>query len=498
MATTTNVKPADFHTRSGLERSFDYEPSWVNAPFESFNKLTQQQFQDTVAPFQRHGAKIPIVVPEGWRRVETSTPGQHVYVHMETGTISRFPKEVYSMQKESWSGAVDYRQSIPSAAPAESKPVEALAPPAASTPEKPPEAVPPPEQKAEVQAEPATTVAPSQLAASSEPSAEAAASDAQPVGVPAEPPLPVGLLFPGQGSQYVGMLKELRSLPEVKALLKVCDDVLDFSVIEKCLDGPDEELERTDVCQPAMFTANAAAIEKLRGDKPDRVERVQSVAGLSLGEYSALYAAGVFDFETGLRLVKKRGQLMQEAAQKVPQKMASVAGLDREKVLAVCAEARGSSSTEVCTIANSLFPEGYTVAGTKDAIQNFETLAKEAGAMQVKVLKTGGAFHTSLMSSAQLALIEALEAEKKNMKPPRCTVYMNTGPTKIGPATPVSEIVDLLGRQIISPVEWDTSMKEMVKDGVTEFYECGPMKQLKAMMKRIDPAAWKNTSLVGV
>jgi len=294
------------------------------------------------------------------------------------------------------------------------------------------------------------------------------------------------------------MLKSLQSLPEVKALLKICDDILDFSVLEKCLEGPDEELEQTNICQPVMFTANAAAIEKLRGDKPDRVERMQSVAGLSLGEYSALYAAGVFDFETGLRLVKKRGQVMQEAAKQVPQKMCSVAGLDKEKVLAVCEQARSSSGEEVCTIANCLFSDGFAVAGAAAAIESFAELAKDAGATQAKILKTGGAFHTSLMNAAQPALIEALEAEKKNMKPPRCTVYMNTGPTKIGPATPISEIIALLGRQIVSPVEWDTAMREMVKDGVTEFYECGPQKQLKAMMKRIDAGAWKGTTVMAV
>jgi len=222
------------------------------------------------------------------------------------------------------------------------------------------------------------------------------------------------------------------------------------------------------------------------------------MAGLSLGEYTALCAAGVMSFEDGLKLVKLRGEAMQEAAALSKQLMLSVAGLEKDKLEPLCKEALKSEEGGVCSIANSLFPGGFAVGGTEKAIHTLKDLAEKNGALQAKVLKTAGAFHTSLMQPAQDKLAAALEETLPNMKSPKHTVWMNASAEPMRPGCEPSEIVALLKRQLTNPVLWEASVKAIIKEGVTEFYEVGPMKQIKAMMKRIDPAAWKVTTNVEV
>lgn len=314
---------------------------------------------------------------------------------------------------------------------------------------------------------------------------------------PKEDTVPVGLLFPGQGSQYVKMLAEDQNNSVVKQMLKTAKEILGYDLLDVCLNGPEDKLEQTKYCQPAMYVAGCAAMAKLRETDKDKTDKCQAVAGLSLGEYTALTAAGVFTFAEGLKLVKLRGEAMQEAAESgSKQGMISVAGLEEKQLKDLCAKTK--SGGEVLQIANFLFPKGFSVAGTMSAVQRLEPAAKEAGALQAKVLKTGGAFHTSLMEPAQKKLIKALEETLPNMKPPRCTVYMNTTGKPIPAGAAPKEIVKLLGDQLTSCVLWEPAMKAMVADGVKEFYECGPMKQLKAMMKRIDSDAWGKTTNVPV
>jgi [acyl-carrier-protein] S-malonyltransferase len=264
------------------------------------------------------------------------------------------------------------------------------------------------------------------------------------------------------------------------------------------LKGPESKLEETRYCQPAMFLGGMAAVEKLRVDKPDRVDRCQAVAGLSLGEYTAMCVAGVFSFEDGMKLVKLRGEAMQEAAEASDQSMLSVAGLEEETLAALCKEAC-SSPSDVCQIANFLFPKGYSCAGTRSAVEKLMAKAQKAeGCLQAKLLKTSGGFHTSLMGPAKEKLLAALKETLPRMKPPRCDVYMNITGKKITPATMPADIIPMMGDQLTSCVMWEPCMKEMIKDGVTETYECGPMKQLKAMLKRIDPDAFKNCKNIDV
>jgi [acyl-carrier-protein] S-malonyltransferase len=296
------------------------------------------------------------------------------------------------------------------------------------------------------------------------------------------------------------MLKTVKDLPKVKEMLDKSKEILGWDVLELCLNGPEEKLAETKYCQPAMFIGGLAGLEKLRSEKPECADNPQFVAGLSLGEYTALCAAGVFSFEDGLKLVKLRGEAMQEAAENGgPQGMLSVAGLDAGKLKELCAAAQkeeGAGGT--CSIANDLFPNGFSCGGSEKAINLLKEKAEAAGALQAKVLKTGGAFHTSLMQPAQTKLNAALEDTIAKMNPPRSTIYMNATAEPVKAGSPVSAIVDNLKKQLTNSVLWCPSQKKMIDAGITEYYECGPMKQIKAMMKRIDQKVWKTTTNIDV
>jgi [acyl-carrier-protein] S-malonyltransferase len=296
------------------------------------------------------------------------------------------------------------------------------------------------------------------------------------------------------------MLKEMKDDPAVKSMLEKSKDILGWDVLDLCLNGPEEKLEETKHCQPAMFIGGLAGLEKLRKDKPDAAANPTFVAGLSLGEYTALCVAGVMSFEDGLKLVKLRGEAMQEAATtQGKQLMLSVAGLDRATLDKLCEESKkeeGAGAT--CSVANALFPNGFSLGGSEKAINICKDKAEKAGALQAKVLKTGGAFHTALMQPAQTKLNEALDASIDKMSPPTCTIYMNATSEPVAAGAPVSSIVENLKKQLTNPVLWEPSCQKMIKAGITEYYECGPMKQLKAMMKRIDQKVWKTTTNIDV
>mmetsp|Transcript_21011 Transcript_21011/g.65585 ORF Transcript_21011/g.65585 Transcript_21011/m.65585 type:complete len:498 (+) Transcript_21011:113-1606(+) len=494
------VEPSNYKTRKGIEDVYlYYEESWMKAPFDTYEGMTQQQFQDSVAPFTNHGKGVPVEVPKGWRRVEGSNPGKHLYVHMGTGGITRFPKEMYDCKKECWVTATGEKISQEELQMHPEDRVLKIAYKDAPLPSAPKAAAPaikepPPKKKAEkVEEVKAIEEAPAETAAPEVKEEEAPA----PV-VPAEPPLPVGLMFPGQGSQYVKMLSNVKDLPAVKEMLATAEKILGWDLLDLCIKGPESKLEQTKFCQPAMYVGGLAAIEKLRGTKPERIERCQAVAGLSLGEYVALTVAGVFDFETGLKIVKVRGEAMQEAAEASPQVMLSVAGLDQETLAKLCQDSIAGPK-DVCQIANFLFPSGFTCAGTQSSVEKLMAKAqKTEGCLQAKLLKTSGAFHTPLMEPAREKLMAVMKSFEKDMKPPRCDIYMNVTGKRITPATKPAEIISMLADQLVNCVQWEPSMRAMIKDGVTEFYECGPMKQLKAMMKRIDPTVFKTTTTIDV
>lgn len=309
--------------------------------------------------------------------------------------------------------------------------------------------------------------------------------------------LPVALLFPGQGSQYVKMMSSVKDIPAVADMLATAREILGYDLLKLCLQGPESKLEETRYCQPAMFVAGLAGIEKLRAERENSATRFRACAGLSLGEYTALCAAGVFTFEDALKLVKLRGEAMHEAAEKGNQKMLSVAGLDKAMLVKLCKDAQERAGG-VCQIANELFPKGFSCAGNDAAIMSLKDEALKAGALQAKVLNTSGAFHTSLMKPAREKLGAALDEVLPRMSSPRHAVYMNVNAKPLRPGAKPEEIVSLLKDQLINPVLWESSMRAMIGDGIEEFYEVGPMKQIKAMMKRIDPKVWAATASVEV
>jgi [acyl-carrier-protein] S-malonyltransferase len=315
-----------------------------------------------------------------------------------------------------------------------------------------------------------------------------------------KPALPAALLFPGQGSQYVGMLKDCIGLSAVKDMLATAEKILGWDVKELCLKGPEDKLSETKYCQPAMFIAGLCAVEVMRESKKDVVERCQAVAGLSLGEYTAICAAGVLDFDECLKLVKCRAEAMQKATEVVPQCMCSVAGLDRPTLEKLCKEAKAADKDPecVCQIANLLFPAGFTCAGNKTAVDKLCELATKARALQARVIKAGGAFHTPLMKPAQEELSAAIDKALPKMKPPRCSIYFNMTGKKVAPGTDPKEFVDLMKKQLTNEVLWEPTVKQMIMDQVKDFYEVGPLKQIKSMIKRIDQDAFKRTENISV
>jgi len=194
--------------------------------------------------------------------------------------------------------------------------------------------------------------------------------------------------------------------------------------------------------------------------------------------------------------VQVRGKAMAEATKLRPQTMLSVAGLALDTVKALCKEQHVGG--EVCQVVNYLFPKGFACAGTQQAIEKLQVAVEKAGALQAKVLRISGGFHTELMRPAQKELEAALQKLLPNLKPPKCDVYMNSTGKCVRRGTPPEEIVPLLSEQLCSPVLWEPQVRLMISDGLTEFYEVGPMKQLKAMMKRIDGTMFEKTTSVEV
>jgi len=316
--------------------------------------------------------------------------------------------------------------------------------------------------------------------------------------------LPVAILFPGQGSQYVKMLADVHHLEPCKKLIEQAKEILGYDILDLCLRGPEEKLEETKYCQPAMFLANCCALEKLRIEKPDVVERATAAAGLSLGEFNAIWFSGMMTFDDCLRIVRIRAESMHEESKKAPQAMLSVAGLDLQTLSGLCETAAMQAGQTkdgrdcICEVANHLFPKGYSCSGDRPAIENLKTLADTNGALQARILKTSGAFHTKLMEPAGLRLLKSLRAKVTDMGFPKVDLYMNVRGNAQRAGTDPREINYDLAAQVSSPVLWSQSIQEMQKNKITEFYECGPMKQLKAMMKRISPEAWENTTNVSV
>ena len=288
-------------------------------------------------------------------------------------------------------------------------------------------------------------------------------------------------LFPGQGAQKVGMGKAVCDrLPAARGLFDRASEILGFDLADVCFNGPKERLDATDVSQPALFVASFAALELLKAERPEVVDRCDMAAGLSLGEYTALAFAGACSFEDGVKLVRLRGQAMQAAAEATPSGMVSALMLDRDQAKKVRDDAAAAGTIE---LANFLCPGNTVLSGATAACDKAVELIEAAGGKPIR-LAVAGAFHTSLMKPADQKLAEALADTP--ISTPRIPVYSNVDAAVH--ADP-DDIRRVLVRQVLNPVLWEDCVRAMMAAGVETFYEIGPGGVLKGLMKRIDRKA---------
>ena len=277
-------------------------------------------------------------------------------------------------------------------------------------------------------------------------------------------------VFPGQGSQFPGMAKDLYESNETaREMLEKANEILGFRITDIMFEGTADDLKQTKVTQPAIFLHSVIMAKCLPDFKPDMV------AGHSLGEFSALVAAGAMDFEEGLKLVSIRAQAMQKACESVPGAMAAVIALPTEKVDEICASCEG-----VVVAANYTCDGQIVISGEKEAVEAACVRMKEAGAKRALPLPVGGAFHSPLMEPARAELAEGIE--KAVFSTPVCPVYQNV---TAKPSTDPAEIKANLLAQLTSPVRWTQSVKNMLEDGACHFVEIGPGKVLQGLIAKI-------------
>jgi [acyl-carrier-protein] S-malonyltransferase len=282
-------------------------------------------------------------------------------------------------------------------------------------------------------------------------------------------------IFPGQGAQFPGMGKELYEQHEaIRQLFEQANTLLGFRLSDMMFNGTEEDLKQTQVTQPAIFLHSVAIAKTVTDFKPDMV------AGHSLGEFSALVAAGAMSFEDGLMLVSQRAQAMQRACEINPSTMAAVLGLDDDKVEEICAQITG----EVVVAANYNCPGQLVISGSFKGVALAGEALKAAGAKRVLPLQVGGAFHSPLMEPARAELATAIE--NTHIVAPLCPVYQNVDAK---PYTDPAQIKANLIAQLTAPVRWTQSIQNMIAGGATEFIECGPGKVLQGLVKKINKDA---------
>ena len=290
-------------------------------------------------------------------------------------------------------------------------------------------------------------------------------------------------VFPGQGAQFVGMGKDLYdNNPKAKELFEKANDILGYRITDIMFAGTDDELKQTKVTQPVVFLHSVIKAISLGEEfKPSMV------AGHSLGEFSALVAAGALNFEDGLRLVYARAMAMQKACEAAPSTMAAIVGLPDDKIEEICAEV--SKEGSVVVPANYNCPGQLVISGNVEAINEACEKLKAAGAKRALPLKVGGAFHSPLMQPAKDELQAAIE--KTEFSAPQCPVYQNVDGK---PHTDPADIKANLIAQLTSSVRWTSCVQNMIADGADDFTECGPGKALQGMIGRID----KNVAVNGI
>lgn len=280
------------------------------------------------------------------------------------------------------------------------------------------------------------------------------------------------LVFPGQGSQFVGMGKELyENRKEVKDLMESANEILGFNILSIMFGGSEEDLKKTEVTQPAIFIHSVATLKTTDG------VGVEMVAGHSLGEFSALVANGVLTFHDGLQLVSERAKAMQEACNANPSSMAAILGLEDEIVEEICNEIEG-----IVVPANYNCPGQLVISGETKAVEAACEKMKKAGAKRALILPVNGAFHSPLMKSAQERLAGAIENTK--FRKASIPVYQNITTTAVSDP---DEIKNNLIAQLTEPVRWTQSVRNMINDGAKRFVEVGPGKTLQGLIRKINP-----------
>ncbi|XP_064417709.1 malonyl-CoA-acyl carrier protein transacylase, mitochondrial [Latimeria chalumnae] len=310
------------------------------------------------------------------------------------------------------------------------------------------------------------------------------------------------MLFPGQGSQFVGMGKGLLRYEKVRTLYAVAEKVLGYDLLSLCLNGPITELSKTVYCQPAVFVSSLAAIEKLHEENPETIESCVAAAGFSVGEFSALVFAGAMEFAEALYTVKMRAEAMQAASEAIPSGMLTVIGSPQSRYNYACLQAREHCSSlgiqnPVCQVASYLFPDGRVIAGHLQALEFLQKNSRKFHFLRAKMVPVSGAFHTSLMEPAAEALADVLK--KITIQKPLISVYSNMDAKKYRQPQHIRRLVL---KQLVSPVRWEQIMHSVYeREQGTEFpntYEVGPGKQLGTMLQKCNLKAWRSYKHVDV
>uniref|UniRef100_A0A4W5K4T1 Malonyl-CoA-acyl carrier protein transacylase, mitochondrial n=1 Tax=Hucho hucho TaxID=62062 RepID=A0A4W5K4T1_9TELE len=310
------------------------------------------------------------------------------------------------------------------------------------------------------------------------------------------------LLFPGQGSQFVGMGRGLLKYGNVKDMFAVAQKLLGYDLLSLCLDGPEEELMKTVHCQPAVFVTSLAAVERLNHEHPAAIENCVAAAGFSVGEFAALVFSGAMDFAEALYAVKVRAEAMQKASELIPSGMLSVMGRPQAKYKHACLQAREHCLSlgikePVCSVANYLFPDGRVIAGHKEALDFLQQNSRKLHFLRARPLPVSGAFHTVLMESAAEPLRDVLR--QVEVRRPEINVYSNVDAKRY---MHEGHVRRQLVKQLVSPVKWEQTLHEVFErtqgQSFPHTYEVGPGKQLGATLQKCNMKAYKSYTHVDV
>lgn len=300
-------------------------------------------------------------------------------------------------------------------------------------------------------------------------------------------PLKVAILFPGEQNHAVGMLRDVRRKPVVSGMLDAASEVFGFDVEELMIDGPAAEMAAPAVNQPLMYVADCAAFELLRETQPEIAERCQAVAGLGVGEYAALYAAGVITFQQGLEIVKARADALQDLSnqfegQAILIRSLALERLERHLKTAEKSDKEDGTSKPHVSIAQFWCPEGYICAGKSSTVRKLQGILGSEKGTEVRLLPHHHAVNTPLAEDVGSKVAAVMERLLPTMRPPRCEVYMNQPGWRVPPGKSPYAFADALTTQISRPIQWDSCVTQMMNWGIRQFYECGPNRSLKYVL----------------